>query len=263
MRAPLVSAVVVAALATAVSAGCGGGETAPSPEDVKACLESGGADVMAPPLGRFDELKLTLASTEPSSFAFTGLPSGAVATLGFYETDGDAAAAQVTLASVSSIPGAKAIETELHGDTLVAWQTEAREGDQVLLASCLESGGESDEGTADDPVSPLGCVRVFLASDSTPADARRLEAELRARSTVREVRFVSKKEALAQMRRRLPELTKNLKGNPLPDAFHVSPRRGELAPQIAAPLRDDPKVDIVRVSSLPCSFGAAGSSQGP
>jgi len=197
---------------------------------------------------------LTLPITDPSSFAFAGLPSGGVATLGFYATDGDASADQAALARVDWVPGAEPIETELHGETLVAWRREASEEDQALLASCLESGGENVEGTADDPVSPLGCVRVFLTSKSTRADARRLEADLRANRIVHEVRFVSKEKALAQMRRRLPELFKNLHGNPLPDSFDVSPRRGEQAPQIAAPLRGHPGIESTRVSVEPCSL---------
>jgi cell division transport system permease protein len=44
---------------------------------------------------------------------------------------------------------------------------------------------------------------------------------------VKSIRFVSKAEALKLMRQRNPELTKQLPGNPLPDAFEITPKRGE------------------------------------
>ena len=41
------------------------------------------------------------------------------------------------------------------------------------------------------------------------------------------VRFVSKAEALEADAKRNPELDKQLPSNPLPDAFEITPKRGE------------------------------------
>jgi cell division transport system permease protein len=52
---------------------------------------------------------------------------------------------------------------------------------------------------------------------------------------VKSVKFVSKAEALAIMKKRNPELfSSSLPGNPLPDAFEVTPKRGEDVEAIAA-----------------------------
>ena len=44
---------------------------------------------------------------------------------------------------------------------------------------------------------------------------------------VKSYRFVSKAEALKQEQKKHPEFTQNLSTNPLPDAYEVTPRRGE------------------------------------
>mgnify|MGYP006268558149 CR=1 FL=1 len=46
-------------------------------------------------------------------------------------------------------------------------------------------------------------------------------------SEVKTVTFVSRVEALKQMEKKSPELTKNLSSNPLPDSFEVRPKNGE------------------------------------
>jgi cell division transport system permease protein len=51
---------------------------------------------------------------------------------------------------------------------------------------------------------------------------------------VQSVKFVSKGEALKIMEKRSPELVKGLSGNPLPDAFEITPKHGEDVEKIAA-----------------------------
>jgi cell division transport system permease protein len=51
---------------------------------------------------------------------------------------------------------------------------------------------------------------------------------------VKSLKFVSKAEALKIMQKRAPDLTKQLPGNPLPDSFEITPKRGEDVEKIAA-----------------------------
>ncbi len=143
--------------------------------------------------------------------------------------------------------------SEVAGSALVLWRREASAGDRDLLLSCLESASES-HGADPEPANPLGCVRVFLATGATDAQKTRIEATLLDQPSTREVRFVSKAEALAELRKSQPELTQNLHGNPLPDSFAAGPKRGEEAGSIAAAVRGVPGVEQVSVSSVPCSL---------
>ena len=54
---------------------------------------------------------------------------------------------------------------------------------------------------------------------------------------VKDVRWVPKAEALERMRKLQPEIVENLPGNPLPDAFEVTPVDGEHAKEIGRNLR--------------------------
>ena len=51
---------------------------------------------------------------------------------------------------------------------------------------------------------------------------------------VKSAKFVSKAQALKIMKQRSPELTASLPGNPLPDAFEITPKRGEDVALIAS-----------------------------
>jgi cell division protein FtsX len=70
-----------------------------------------------------------------------------------------------------------------------------------------------------------GCISIFLVPDASRAQIRGVRhrlAELDAR--IAAVRFVSMKQALAQMRRRYPNLVRGMPFNPLPASFRVRPR---------------------------------------
>jgi cell division transport system permease protein len=92
-------------------------------------------------------------------------------------------------------------------------------------------------------------VEVFFCTDITcPKDGRAtaqqinaVRAKLEASPLVREVSFVSKEEGLEIMRERHPELDLGvLPSNPLPDAEHVIPVKGEYTDDIAESLRPLP-----------------------
>jgi cell division protein FtsX len=84
----------------------------------------------------------------------------------------------------------------------------------VVAAGC---GGKHAAG-------PAGCIRIFFvphASGAQIARVRRRLAELD--DGVASIRFVSKQQALARMRRRYPEFTYDMPYNPLPASLSVGP----------------------------------------
>jgi len=87
-------------------------------------------------------------------------------------------------------------------------------------------------------------VKVYFCTESscdkpaTEDQINTVRASLAADPLVKPggVKFVSKAEALERMRKLQPEIVENLPGNPLPDAFEVTPADGENARQIAVNL---------------------------
>jgi cell division transport system permease protein len=72
-------------------------------------------------------------------------------------------------------------------------------------------------------------VHVFLRDEATPKEINAVRIRLETDPRVKEggITFITKREALAIMRKRNPELTENLATNPLPASFDVVPVRGE------------------------------------
>jgi cell division transport system permease protein len=87
-------------------------------------------------------------------------------------------------------------------------------------------------------------VKVYFCTESTcdkPASTAQINAvraKLDSDPLVGKITWVSKAEALDRMRRLQPEIVENLPGNPLPDAFEVTPGDGEDAKQIGRNLRE-------------------------
>jgi hypothetical protein len=251
VRARLATALLLGGLAAGASGGCGGGDSVASPESARACLEAEGSDVLLTPLGKNESITYALGQSRVRAVAFAGLPAGGVASVGFYETAEGASSA--SLEGVATLGGAEPTESEVAGSTLVLWRREAKAGDHELLLSCLESGGGEPGGADPEPANPLGCVRVFLLNGASDGQKRHIEATLLDQPSTREVRFVSKAQALAELRESQPELAENLHGNPLPDSFAAGPTRGDRAPSIAASVRNAPGVEQVSTASAPCS----------
>jgi cell division transport system permease protein len=65
---------------------------------------------------------------------------------------------------------------------------------------------------------------------------------------IQSVKFVPKAEALKIMQKKSPELMQSLPGNPLPDAFEITPKRGEDVALIASKIPTGAAVGIEKVT---------------
>ena len=91
-------------------------------------------------------------------------------------------------------------------------------------------------------------VHVYFCTDQTcptggyanGKQMERVRVKLASNPQVKSVRFVSKEHALKQMKEEHPDLVKNVPTNPLPDAFEVTPVKGEYVDRIAASLKPTP-----------------------
>jgi cell division transport system permease protein len=91
----------------------------------------------------------------------------------------------------------------------------------VIAAVALRSAGALTSGVETDPH-----VNVYLTLDATDADVKRIESALRSNPQTASVRFVSREDALAELKSstHLAEVLASLDRNPLPHAFTVRVR---------------------------------------
>jgi cell division transport system permease protein len=91
-------------------------------------------------------------------------------------------------------------------------------------------------------------VKVYLTDTATDSQVNGIREQLESDTArVASVKFVSKKDALAVMKDKYPELVENLPGNPLPRSFDVKPTRGEHVEAISQSLSPPPPgVDKVK-----------------
>jgi len=94
------------------------------------------------------------------------------------------------------------------------------------------------------------CTQLSCGRDATQAEEERIGNLISPSNMpdVKSIKFVSKAEALAIMRKRSPELTKQLPGNPLPDAFEITPKHGEDVEKIAAQIPTGTGVGVEKVN---------------
>jgi len=91
-------------------------------------------------------------------------------------------------------------------------------------------------------------VHVYFCTDQTcPTEGyanakqiNRVRIQIQKSPLVKSVRFVSKEQALKEMRKTNPALVAHVPSNPLPDAFEITPVKGEYVDRIAASLRPTP-----------------------
>src|SRR6185503_8807689 len=96
-------------------------------------------------------------------------------------------------------------------------------------------------------------IKVFFCTElscggkaATPAQENALGNLISPKNMpkVKSVKFVSKVDALEIMKKRSPELVAQLPGNPLPDAFEITPKRGEDVEAIAAAIPTGPGTGV-------------------
>jgi cell division transport system permease protein len=101
----------------------------------------------------------------------------------------------------------------------------------VIAAVALQSAGALTSRVETDPH-----VNVYLTLEATDADVKRIESALRSNPQTASVRFVSRDEALAELKSstHLAEVLASLDRNPLPHAFTVRVRADDAARLAAA-----------------------------
>jgi cell division transport system permease protein len=88
------------------------------------------------------------------------------------------------------------------------------------------------------------CSTLRCEQEATPKEINDARARLLAIPQVKTVRFVSKQDALAIMRKKNPEMTANLPGNPFP-------KRGDDVEAIAAKVNDPPLAGVEKICPPP------------
>lgn len=101
----------------------------------------------------------------------------------------------------------------------------------VVAAVALRSAGALTSGVETDPH-----VNVYLTLEATDADVKRIESALRSNPQTASVRFVSREDALAELKSstHLADVLASLDRNPLPHAFTVRVRADDATKLAAA-----------------------------
>jgi cell division transport system permease protein len=84
------------------------------------------------------------------------------------------------------------------------------------------------------------CTDITCGKEATTAEIDAVRAELAANPDVKSYRFVSKEDALVEMKKKFPDLANNLARNPLPQSYRVEPKRAENAEAIASTFEPAP-----------------------
>jgi cell division transport system permease protein len=84
------------------------------------------------------------------------------------------------------------------------------------------------------------CTELTCGKEAKNNEIVAVGDQLKNNPLVKEVSFISKEEALEEMKKRYPELTGTLARNPLPAAYKVEPKRAEDVEEIAASLEPTP-----------------------
>jgi cell division transport system permease protein len=84
------------------------------------------------------------------------------------------------------------------------------------------------------------CTDLTCGEEAAPKQIDAVRAGLASNPDVREFSFISKEQALEEMKKRYPEITGNLARNPLPPAYEVIPVDADRVQEVAASLEPAP-----------------------
>jgi cell division transport system permease protein len=107
------------------------------------------------------------------------------------------------------------------GTWVLSWTNHVKKDIQVNVYFCTEQ--------------TRGCE-----GEATTTQIDAVRAELASNPDVKSLKFVTKEDALAEMREKFPDLTEDLARNPLPAKYEVTPKRAEDAEAIANTLQPAP-----------------------
>ena len=91
-------------------------------------------------------------------------------------------------------------------------------------------------------------VKVYFTPDASPRQINAVAARLEGDVLVKKVRFVSRQEAFDRMKKKYPEMVRNLPSNPLPASEEVTPFRAEDVQRIDDSLKPRP-LGVEKVST--------------
>ena len=106
------------------------------------------------------------------------------------------------------------------------------------------------------------CTDLRCGSEATNSQINNVHNALVNMPQVKSVRFVSKKQALAQERKKRPEMVNSLPYNPFPSAFKVYPKQAEQIDIISRQLNSAGLDGIERICPTPPGSKAAKTAEG-
>jgi cell division transport system permease protein len=123
-----------------------------------------------------------------------------------------------------------------------------------LLGICIALGSWmlswSDHNKREIVVHLYFCAAETCDKEATQSDKAAVQqriSQIKAQGLIKEAVYVPKEEAFKEMQRKNPELVKGLLTNPLPDAYDITPARGEDASKVAQLLRNPPLNGVHKV----------------
>ena len=108
----------------------------------------------------------------------------------------------------------------------------------IGLGTWARSWSEHAKGQLD--INVYLCTQNKCKAEVTTLQKNAVRLQLQNDPRVASVEYISKEQAMEIMRKKQPELAKNVPSNPLPDAFKVHPKRGEDVVAIANSLNPLP-----------------------
>jgi cell division transport system permease protein len=108
----------------------------------------------------------------------------------------------------------------------------------IGLGTWARSWSEHAKGQLD--INVYLCTRDKCKAEVTTLQKNAVRLQLQNDPRVESVEYISKEQAMEIMRKKQPELARNVPSNPLPDAFKVHPNRGEDVVAIANSLNPLP-----------------------